>query len=60
MQICHVTSVHTAKDDRIFYRECISLVNAGYTVFEIAPNVPDEVCNGICIYGAKILHNIRN
>ena len=57
MQICHVTSVHSAKDDRIFYRECISLVNAGYTVFEIAPNVPDEVCNGIHIYGVQVPKN---
>ena len=57
MQICHVTSVHSAKDDRIFYRECISLVNAGYTVFEIAPNVPDEVCNGIHICGVQVPKN---
>lgn len=57
MQICHVTSVHTAKDDRIFYRECISLLNAGYTVLEIAPNVPDEVYNGIRIYGVQVPKN---
>lgn len=57
MQVCHVTSVHSAKDDRIFYRECLSLLNAGYTVFEIAPNVPDEVYNGIHIYGVQVSKN---
>ena len=57
MKICHVTSVHSAKDDRIFYRECLSLSNAGYTVLEIAPNVKDEVYKGISIYGVKVPKN---
>lgn len=57
MQICHVTSVHSAKDDRIFYRECLSLLNAGYMVLEIAPNVPDEVYRGIHIYGINVPRN---
>ena len=57
MKICHVTSVHPAKDVRIFHRECISLLNAGYIVFEIAPNVEDEVYRGISIYGVKVSKN---
>ena len=57
MQICHVTSVHSAKDDRIFYRECLSLVNAGYTVLEIAPNIPDQTYNGVRIYGVQVPKN---
>ena len=57
MKICHVTSVHSSKDDRIFYRECISLLNAGYTVLEIAPNVSDQTYNGVRIYGIKVPKN---
>lgn len=57
MKICHVTSVHPAKDARIFYRECISLLKAGYTIFEIAPNVEDEIYKGISIYGVQVPQN---
>lgn len=54
MKICHVTSVHAAKDVRIFYKECCSLVKAGYDVYEIAPNVDDEFCNGVKICGVQL------
>lgn len=54
MQICHVTSVHPAKDVRIFYKECCSLVKAGYDVYEIAPNVGDEFYNGVKICGVQL------
>ena len=57
MKICHVTSVHSAKDDRIFYRECLSLAHAGYTVLEIAPNVSNEVYRGVSIYGVQVPQN---
>ncbi|MFC1239742.1 glycosyltransferase [Treponema vincentii] len=57
MKICHVTSVHSSKDDRIFYRECLSLAHAGYTVLEIAPNVSDEVYKGIAIHGIVLPKN---
>ncbi len=57
MKICHVTSVHSEKDDRIFYRECISLVHAGYSVCEIAPNVKDTMSDGVQIYGVSIPEN---
>lgn len=54
IKICHVTSVHTAKDGRIFYKECCSLAKAGYDVYEIAPNVEDELANGVKIYGVRL------
>lgn len=54
MKICHVTSVHPAKDGRIFYKECCSLSKAGYDVYEIAPNVSDEICNDVKICGVTV------
>ncbi len=53
MRICHVTSVHPAKDARIFYKECASLAKE-YEVFLIAPNVNDEFTNGIHIVGVAL------
>ena len=36
MKICHVTSVHSSNDTRIFYKECTSLAKAGFEVFLVA------------------------
>lgn len=57
MKICHVTCVHRHVDDRIFYRECLSLVKAGYTVSEIAPNIANCEIDGVKIFGVKISEN---
>jgi len=54
MKICHVTCVHNHIDDRIFYRECLSLVKAGYDVFEIAPNIDDCEIEGVKIFGVEV------
>lgn len=49
MKICHVTSVHSYKDNRIFYKEVLSLKERGYDVCLIAPNAPAEFM-GVRIY----------
>ena len=36
MKICHLTSAHTQEDIRIFHKECVSLAQAGYEVYQIS------------------------
>jgi hypothetical protein len=46
-KICHLTSVHPLYDTRIFYKECKTLVNAGYDVTLVVQNDKDEVIDGV-------------
>lgn len=44
-KICHMTSAHSAEDDRIFVKECCSLVTAGYDTSLVAcGTVYDKNC----------------
>jgi glycosyltransferase involved in cell wall biosynthesis len=52
MRVCHVTSVHPYNDNRIFYKEILTLKRAGYDVCYIAPNAPAEF-EGVSIYTNK-------
>lgn len=36
MKVCHMTSAHTQEDIRIFHKECISLVKAGYDTYLVS------------------------
>ena len=36
MKICHLTSAHRQEDIRIFHKECVSLADAGYEVYQIS------------------------
>lgn len=36
MKICHLTSVHSSLDDRIFEKECCSLASKGYETYIVA------------------------
>lgn len=51
IKICHLTSVHPALDNRIFYREVTSLHRAGYEMSVIGIHKRDEVVNGIQVWG---------
>ena len=49
-KICHVTSAHARYDDRIFYKECLSLASSGYDVtLLVADGLHNENRNDVCI-----------
>lgn len=50
-RICILSSVHPAKDTRVFYREAKSLSRAGYDVTLIAVHARNEIRDGINIVG---------
>ncbi|MBL7941058.1 MAG: glycosyltransferase [Flavobacteriales bacterium] len=37
MRVCQLTTVHGPFDDRIFFKQCVSLAAAGHEVIELAP-----------------------
>lgn len=53
MRICHITTVHTPFDGRIFHKECRSLAKAGNEVFLVAPYDKDEEVDGIKMRAIK-------
>ncbi len=57
MKVCHLTSAHPVNDIRIFYKECISLKNAGYRVYLIVNGENDRTEDGINIIGTKKIKN---
>lgn len=50
MKVCHVTSIHNTKDERIFYAECRTLKQNGYDVHIVGPG-NSFVADGIEIHG---------
>lgn len=52
-KVCHVTTVHWAKDVRIYLKECVSLAEAGYEVHLIAPDRGEIDFGDIHFHGIK-------
>ena len=50
-KIVHMTSVHPQNDNRIFYKECATLVKNGYEVTLIAAGAQSNKVDGINIIG---------
>lgn len=49
MKVVHLTSVHSALDDRILYKECYTLARNGYEVVLVAPGAADGEIDGVKI-----------
>lgn len=56
-KLCHLTSVHSANDTRIFHKECKTLANAGYDVTLVVQHEKDVVIDGVQIKGIKTPKN---
>ncbi len=49
IKVCHISTVHNALDDRIFHKECVSLVKAGFDVTLVVKHPQNEVVDGVNI-----------
>lgn len=50
IKICHMSDAHSAEDERIFHKECVSLATAGYDTYLVATGESYEK-NGVHIVG---------
>lgn len=57
--ICHLTSVHKANDVRIYEKECISLVKAGFRVSLVAVNPDVESAEGVTLLPVHVNYSGR-
>jgi glycosyltransferase involved in cell wall biosynthesis len=48
-RICHISTVHPLFDDRIFYKECITLSKNNYEVFLVISHLKNERLNDVNI-----------
>jgi len=53
IKVCHITTVHSAFDTRIFHKECKTLLNAGYDVSLVVQHARQETIDGIKIIPLK-------
>ncbi len=47
--VCHISTVHYAFDDRIFYKECVTLANNGYKVYLVIQHPKSEIVDNVNI-----------
>ena len=57
-RVCHITTVHPAKDTRIFQKECVSLANHGFDTHLIVANQKNEVDRNVNIHNVEV--NTKN
>jgi glycosyltransferase involved in cell wall biosynthesis len=51
MKVAHITTVHPANDNRIYHKECVTLMKAGYEVFLIAAGIKSRKIQNINLVG---------
>ena len=59
MKVCHITTVHPAKDTRIFYKECKSLAKAGFEVNLLVINSESFLEDDVNVIGLSCDFNNR-
>ena len=52
-RVCHISTVHVPIDVRVFYRECVSLAEAGYEVHLVIPAAESKVDRGVHIHAIR-------
>ncbi len=56
-KVCHISTVHSLYDIRIFYKECISLAKAGFDVSLIINAEKEQILEGVKIIPLKPTKN---
>ena len=59
IRVCHITTVHPARDIRIFYKECKSLAKAGFDVKLIVVNGENFTEDGVEVIGVPCQYSGR-
>lgn len=59
LNICHISTVHSGTDIRIFHKECVSLAANGHRVTYIHPGTGSETLKGVLLIGTGI-YNYKN
>jgi glycosyltransferase involved in cell wall biosynthesis len=54
IRVCHITSVHSWDDTRIFHKECCSIAASGYDTVLLVANGIDDVVNGVKVVNVPI------
>ncbi len=57
IKACHISTVHSIRDIRIFYKECQTLAANGYDVTYISQGIHDEMIDGVRRLGTGKLAN---
>lgn len=56
-RVCHISTVHVPIDVRVFYRECVSLADAGYETHLVIPADASTIERGVHIHAIRRVHN---
>lgn len=59
IKVCHFSSVHQDLDTRIFYKECVSLAEAGFDVHYVVPNATSRVEKNVQIHSFELKTSSR-